>query len=483
MTDSSHKTLPASSSDLIVKRDTIFISHATPDDNDFVRWLGARVTGHGYKVWADLFELRGGTPFWSSIEEALRHHACKVIFVVSKRSVEPSRTGVRNELSVADTIGKTLNDPEFIIPVRIDDTAFGDFPIQIHQLNGIDFSKGWGTKLIDLLDTLEHANVPKSTNDQTAEFEQWRNTMVRISTVVEIGSEPVLTNLLPIITLPADISFFEHRHDVAKIAQVLSDTGIPYTSYFRLLISFANLSTLQEAIPPEFQLSARAHVPFADFLDGSVTTVTAPQRDEARKIATSLLKKHIERYLVQRGLKKFETSSGCGFYFPSGLLHNDKIPYTAASGRKTNKNVVGRSERNKVNWHLAMKVNVVLGPPQLIRFKPYVCFSEDGQVAISDTKRSSAIRRRFCKNWWNQHWRQLQEAFCVFLAEGKDTAEICLDGSEKLVLAGKLLELMAARKMPGDLKFAEEPDDPIEPEDDETDDQNDSESPELDDVA
>lgn len=55
-----------------MKRDTIFISHATPDDNDFVRWLGTRLTGHGYKVWADLFELRGGTPFWNSIEEALR---------------------------------------------------------------------------------------------------------------------------------------------------------------------------------------------------------------------------------------------------------------------------------------------------------------------------------------------------------------------------------------------------------------------------
>jgi TIR domain len=52
-------------------RNTIFICHASPDDNDFVRWLGTRLTGHGYKVWADLFELKGGSPFWSTIEEAL----------------------------------------------------------------------------------------------------------------------------------------------------------------------------------------------------------------------------------------------------------------------------------------------------------------------------------------------------------------------------------------------------------------------------
>jgi hypothetical protein len=130
-----------------------------------------------------------------------------------------------------------------------------------------------------------------------------------------------------------------------------------------------------------------------------------------------------------------------------------------------------------------MKVNVVLGPPALVRFKPYVCFSEDGQTAINDSKRTSAIRRHFCKNWWNQHWRQLQEAFCVFLADGKEAAEISLDGPEKLVLAGRLLELTAARKMPDDFKFVEEPDDPVEPDDDEADDRDYPESSELGDEA
>src|SRR6266566_1485015 len=91
-----------------MSRDTVFISHATPHDNDFVRWLGTRLTGHGYKVWADLFGLKGGNPFWSTIEEALRHHASKMIFVVSKASVDPGRTGTLNELSVADALRSWL---------------------------------------------------------------------------------------------------------------------------------------------------------------------------------------------------------------------------------------------------------------------------------------------------------------------------------------------------------------------------------------
>ena len=450
-----------------MSRDTVFISHATPDDNDFVRWLGTRLTGHGYKVWADLFELKGGTPFWNSIEEALRDHTCKVIFVVSKKSIDPSRTGVRNELSVADTMKKTLKDTGFIIPVRIDDTPFGDFPIQIHQLNAIDFFKGWGAKLTELLDTLEHANVPKSAGDQAVEFDNWRNTMARTSAAVEVAQEPILTNLLPIVRLPAEITFFEHEQEPARIVSELKKVGVPCAPFHRLIISFADLSTILAKLSFQTTLRIRARVPLADFLNDSVSTVTSPGRDDARNVTTSLLKQHVESYLEQRGLKKFDTTRS--FYFPRGLIQNDKVPCQSASGRKTNKNVVGRSERNGVHWHLAMKVNIVLGPPAAVRFKPYVCFSGDGQNAINDPKRTSAIRRRFCKNWWNQHWRQLQEAFCVFLANGKEVVEIELGGAETLVLSGKLLELSAARRMPDDLNVADEPDDPVEPEDDDPD--------------
>jgi hypothetical protein len=456
----------------------IFISHATPEDNDFVRWLGTRLTGHGYKVWADLFELKGGTPFWSSIEEALRHHAIKVIFVVSEKSVDPNRSGVRNELSVADAVKKNLRDQAFIIPVRIDDTPFGSFPIQIHQLNAIDFSKGWGQKLPELLDSLEAGNAPKFAGDQTADFEKWRASMVRTASSVEIAAEPVLTNLLAVSKMPASINCFEYGGDNTKIDSALRATGIPCRTHHRLIFSFAQMATIQETLSPSFSLKARATVPLDDFLAGTVQEVTSPPRDAVNNIATHLLREHIERYLVARGLKRFELSSGSAFYFPTGLVPNDKVPYLAASGRRTNKNVVGRSARNKVNWHLAMKVNIALKSPAVVRFKPYICFSEDGKTAITDLKRSSAIRRRFCKNWWNPHWRQLQQAFCAFLSADQQLISIDLDGPETLVLSGRLLELIAARKMPDDLQLAEEPDDPAEPPDDDTEEYDD-----LDEIA
>ncbi|MCM5557061.1 toll/interleukin-1 receptor domain-containing protein [Pleomorphomonas sp. JP5] len=450
-------------------RDTIFICHATPEDNDFVRWLGARLTGHGYKIWADMFGLKGGTPFWNTIEDALREHACKVIYVASKVSVDPKRQGVRNELSVADAVKKALKDPAFIIPVRLDDVAFSDFPILVHQLNALDFSNGWGRRLIELLDTLETANVPRTDHDQTAEFERWRQDAVKTAALVTNEAEPVLASLSPINALPAQVRYLRHNANAAAIDLALRESGIPFAPFYQLLITFAGLDEINAALPPPMVAELRVQTSLESFLSGQVADVTTPGRADASNIATALLRQHIERHLAQRGLKVLQQRGANAFYFPDGLVPNNKVPYMAASGRRTNKNVVGRSRRNKVYWHLAMKVSVVLGPPAFVRFKPYVAFSDDGQTAITDPKRTSPIRRRFCKNWWNQHWRQLQEAFAVWLAEGQTEHNIVLDGSQRLVLSGRLLQLTAERHIVGDLQFQDEAEEPDEPDEDDDD--------------
>ena len=38
-------------------RNKIFISHATPDDNDFTKWLSLKLIGLGYEVWCDVLYL------------------------------------------------------------------------------------------------------------------------------------------------------------------------------------------------------------------------------------------------------------------------------------------------------------------------------------------------------------------------------------------------------------------------------------------
>lgn len=451
-------------------RDVVFISHASPEDNAFVKWLGARLIGLGYNVWADVFELKGGTPFWNSIEEAITTRAVKLIFVASTASVRPERKGVRDELAAADITGRRLKDPAFVIPVRLDKVDFGNFPIQLLQLNALDFSSGWGGMLVTLVETLETAKVlvhPARIDERMA---FWKECTSRDAPAVEIGNERLLTNLLPIELLPTHISFYEFNGPNTEIKSSLDGTSIPYAQFARLIISFAEMDELQARLPEQYSLALDKRIELAKFLEGPKGRETAPAKREARNILSNLVRRHVERFLLAKGLRQFNASRGTAFYFPLDLIEDGKVRYARPDGRKTWKSVVGRSNKYRVNWHLSMMVNIDLGPPGFVRFKPYICFSEDGKAPIDDLKRTTALRRRICKTWWNRQWRQLQQAFIVFLSGSAGELVVPLDGSEQLKLSGSLLELYGVRRLIGDVEFDDQPEEPQDPDEDYSDD-------------
>ncbi|MBF3540551.1 toll/interleukin-1 receptor domain-containing protein [Burkholderia pseudomallei] len=150
-------------------KDTIFISHATPEDNAFTRWLGSKLELAGYKVWHDLARLKGGDIFWEKIESAIRNDSFRFLAVVS--TVAVGKSGVKDEWAVAATIEKSL--PGFVIPLRIDHFDFQLFPITIHRKNAIDFANGWHKGLASLLDTLEEVKVPKVSTPDPALARHW----------------------------------------------------------------------------------------------------------------------------------------------------------------------------------------------------------------------------------------------------------------------------------------------------------------------
>jgi hypothetical protein len=389
----------------MTERDAVFISHATPDDNEFVRWLGSRLTGFGYKVWADIFDLGGGTPFWTSIEDALRKRTLKVVFVVSKASCDPNRGGVRNEISVADAVKKSLKDSEFIIPVRIDDIAFGDLPIQIHQLNTIDFTTGWGAKLAVLVDTLTKAGVPRVVTDLSAEFDRWRQASVRSDVTVERGDEPLLTSVMPIVRLPEEISFYEYDGENRKFEQALETVPHPHAMHNRLLMSFAAAHEIQEHLPPELTVSLRRAASFPDFLEDKLTDPVGPRRRDASNWVVRMLRESFEAHLAARGLLPYAASAGTVMFFPKDLLPDDRVYYTNAKGKRTYKQVVGLSKVLEAHWHLGMRAVVRLGETPTVRLRPYVVFTRDGREPLQDAGEMTKLRRRFCKSWFNHVWR------------------------------------------------------------------------------
>jgi len=93
-------------------RNSVFISHANPEDNDQARWLGIQLISLGYLVWCDVFNLMGGEKFWSEIEEAIRQKTIKFLYILTNNSNK--RDGCLNELAVAEKTNKVIDDNRFI---------------------------------------------------------------------------------------------------------------------------------------------------------------------------------------------------------------------------------------------------------------------------------------------------------------------------------------------------------------------------------
>lgn len=139
----------------------IFISHATPEDNQFSQWLSLQLARRGYETWCDVTKLLGGENWWRDIDGAIRNRACKFLFIASEVSVK--KNGVIRELKLALPLASELTN--FIIPIKLDGVPYKDFPDGIgSDLNAVNFSQGWAPGLARLLQRLEEDGVPKKSD-------------------------------------------------------------------------------------------------------------------------------------------------------------------------------------------------------------------------------------------------------------------------------------------------------------------------------
>jgi hypothetical protein len=158
-------------------RRAIFISHAAPEDNEFTIWLGAKLVATGYEVWADVLRLNGGDDWQRKLEGALRDRAFKVLLVANEKSV--AKQGVRNEIQIASDVGRKIQDPTFIIPLRLGPF---DAPFLIAHAQYIDFTRRWAAGLHELLEVLEA--VYKVPLDGAAPIAPWLSLQSRRSKAI-----------------------------------------------------------------------------------------------------------------------------------------------------------------------------------------------------------------------------------------------------------------------------------------------------------
>jgi hypothetical protein len=105
----------------------------------------------------------------------------------------------------------------------------------------------------------------------------------------------------------------------------------------------------------------------------------------------------------------------------------------------------------------------------LFELSLHVVFTQDGRTPIGDAKRMHAMRRRFCKNWWQKQWRDLLLAYLSFLSGGKTYFELKVSQDELVnvparpMLLRSLVTFSEGEESPTE---AEEPPEPTDLDDD-----------------
>jgi hypothetical protein len=402
-------------------RSVIFISHANPEDNAFATWLSGQLTLAGYSVWSDVTQLIGGETFWDDIEETIRQRAAKVIAVLSVSAQR--KAGVLDEIDLAVRVERSRGLKRFVLPVRLDELSHSDVRANIARKNVIDFKDNWALGLHSLLSVLERDRVPRSSHSLAGDLSRWvTKRCAQTSTLVSIP-EKLTSNWLRIARLPEHIFLHNVSAPLDRIDSIAQSLRRPSFRYLRLIGSFAMAEDLQQDVSPEISVTEAYRIKLEDFLRGRPPELPGLPRWEANRLTVSLLRQAWNLCMERQGLRPFETASRqLAWYMPKGRLEGNRIEFQDDDGKKRRKALVGWSERRKVFWHFAVEARPVLGELPHFVLKQHVIFTPDGITPVESKERMHLLRRRFCKNWWNDRWRDLLIAFLTWLNETEGCA-------------------------------------------------------------
>jgi len=408
------------------ERRLVFVSHANPQDNYATLWLCTRLAAAGYEVWSDLTRLIGGELFWKDIQEAIRSHAAKVVFLVSRASV--TKDGFLNELSIAAGTERSESFSDFLIPCRLDDLPHNDLPAQLHRRNAIEFSQGWHVGLGRLLTKLEKDSVPRKAGAAQDDVSTWSKQFLGTQEGLERSKEKLYSTWVAVSELPASIRIHRRNPGHSTVRQNWSWPVVPFGS--QLLLSFAAASELSDAHAPQAVVLEK-DVSLDVFQEsGHPALLTKVSKHDISNILVDLLQQGWDRFCEQRGLLPFELASGrkC-WYLPLPTSGIERYPFVDMASKNRKKALIGRSEKYDVYWHLAVQANPVLGASPRLGMSLHVIFTSDGKTPLASAKRMHRLRRAFCKNWWQWQWRDLLLVFLTWCARQEAIFDLPVAGN------------------------------------------------------
>ena len=211
---------------------------------------------------------------------------------------------------------------------------------------------------------------------------------------------------------------------------------LPHRIIGQNLLAFAPSHVIVDTIGGSWNKDELLCFETKNFQRNGVETLEIAPLDAANILA-DLVRQAWETEMRRQGLCEFELANGLrAWFFKHRHLEKNKAYFTTLSGRRTYRQLVGlKSKRNadgtKVRdgyWHYAVSASPQLRPFPRVVLRHHVVFTDDGQSPWKKVDRMHKARRRVCKNWWNQEWRDRLLAFCAQIGMGRKELVIATGG-------------------------------------------------------
>lgn len=412
-------------------RDTIFISHATPEDNDFTIWLASRLKMLGYEVWIDKNGLIGGEKFWEDIDQVIRNKAVKILLVYSNNICQKDengqviagklKDGIYKEFSLAESIGKQNKLSDFIILMNIDKATYNLF-IGADRLNQIPFYDSWGDGFKQLEKKLNQDQIPKSNITDGGEFGSWYENQFLPSNGITSKYELYYSNWWAINKLPDYFYIYQFKTKGQVDAIVKQQHDYPAgknTNHLSSFHEYASFKILEKDVEVEIKPQKTHKIKVTDILIGFDSKAFPTQRD-SENFFKQLLKNVFHTIMRNRGMFWYEMANKqlAYFYTPANLTTlkvKFDYPFRETKSSKT-KNLIGKYT-TMGQWHFGMSVKPILSPILGFSLKNHIVFTEDGFKVWKDAKgepdkaKIHSHRRSKGKRLFNEEWRDMQLAF------------------------------------------------------------------------
>jgi TIR domain-containing protein len=408
-------------------RDTIFVSHANPDDNRFARWLALRLARDGYKVWSDVTGMLGGEDIWKDVERLLRDRTVKFIYVLSRASNQ--RDGVLQEVQIATTVARRLGFADFVIPAKIDDLPHADMNIHVNRLFATPFHESPAGGYAMLLEKLRRDEVPKNSDQPAGVVGRWWSEHLNPAAGISETPEDYLSNWFPITKMP-HLTYFHELATPPPDGLPAHRVGVWRRPY---LVSFAPPQDIAQEFGSGVPIRDTRTWATATLVEKGAATIA---RREARDLVSRILRISWERFVEARGLSAYVMANKvmCS-YFTTKLVGEGRVPFRSAEGAAGSRQLVGHRTQSKrvadgvfepvkQYWHYGIDARPLVYPAYAYALRAHVLFSHDGLNIWQSAGALHRTRRSACRDWWNDAWRDRLLASVSWLASGRAAISI-----------------------------------------------------------